>query len=106
MQLTKEQRVFVVTTWISTRNIKRVQALFAQHFLGQRSPCNDTIWKNFNKCQQKGTSHNLKKGRSARESDLKKMLKMCEMASINFTSVSLKKWFASNKVIVQSYCCL
>ncbi|KAF2368871.1 Protein of unknown function DUF4817 [Trinorchestia longiramus] len=64
MQLTNEQRVFVVTTWISTRSIKRVQALFAQHFPGQRSPCKDTIWKNANKYQQVGTSRNLNKGRS------------------------------------------
>ncbi|KAF2350461.1 Protein of unknown function DUF4817 [Trinorchestia longiramus] len=67
MELTKEQKVFVVTTWISTRSIKRVQALFAQHFPGRRSSCEDTIWKNANKYQQEGTSRNLNKGRSRRK---------------------------------------
>ncbi|KAF2344937.1 Protein of unknown function DUF4817 [Trinorchestia longiramus] len=67
MQLTNEQRVFVVTTWISTRSIKRVQALFAQHFTGRRLPCKDTIWKNTNKYQQEGTSRNLNKGCSGRK---------------------------------------
>ncbi|KAF2366998.1 Protein of unknown function DUF4817 [Trinorchestia longiramus] len=67
MQLTKEQRVFVVTTWISTRSTKRVQALFSQHFFNRRSPCTDTIWKNANKYQQEGTSRNLYKGRSERK---------------------------------------
>ncbi|KAF2344201.1 Protein of unknown function DUF4817, partial [Trinorchestia longiramus] len=67
MQLTKEQRVFVVTIWISTKSIKRVEALFAQHFPGRRSSCKDTIWKNTYKYRREGTSRNLNNGRSGRK---------------------------------------
>lgn len=66
MQLTKDQRVFVVKTWISTRSIKQVQESFAHSFPDRISPSKNAIWKNVKKYQQEGTSLNLNKGRSGR----------------------------------------
>lgn len=66
MQLTKDQRVFVLKTWISTRSIKQVQELFAHSFTDRTAPSKNTIWKTFRKYQQEGTSLNLNKGRSGR----------------------------------------
>ena len=66
MQLTKDQGVFVVKTWISTGSIKQVQGLFAPSFPDRISPSKNAIWKNVRKYQQEGTSLNLNKGRSGR----------------------------------------
>ena len=67
MQLTKDQRVFVVTTWTSTKSIKGVQQLFSERFPEQESTSKNTIWQNVKKYQQAGTSLNLNKGRSGRK---------------------------------------
>lgn len=67
MQLTLAQRIFVVSTWISSKSIQRVQELFSIRFPERRQPSKNTIWKNVRKYQENGTSHNLNKGRSGRK---------------------------------------
>ena len=66
MQLTKEQRVFVVQTYNKIKSIKQVQVLFAERFPDRRSPSKPAIWKNVRKYQEEGTSLNLNRGRSGR----------------------------------------
>lgn len=66
MQLTKEQRVFVVTNFIKTGSIKQVQDSFEQRFPGRHPPSKPTIWKNVRKYQHEGTCLNLNKERSGR----------------------------------------
>ncbi|KAF2358680.1 Protein of unknown function DUF4817 [Trinorchestia longiramus] len=62
MQLTTEQRVFVVTTHVRTGSIKQVQHLFAECFPDRRSLCTSVIQNNVRKYQTKGTCFNLNKG--------------------------------------------
>ncbi|KAF2365776.1 Protein of unknown function DUF4817 [Trinorchestia longiramus] len=112
MQLTNEQRVFVVTTWISTRSIKRVQAVFAQHFPGQRSPCKYTIWKSANKYQQEGTSRNLNKGSSGRKrtarseenvENVRNLLRQTSQASVRRNGLPLTKSSFNGIVVCDSH---
>ena len=56
MQLTKDQRVFVIKTWISTGSIKQVQESFAHSFPDRISPSKNAIWENVRKYQQEKTS--------------------------------------------------
>ncbi|KAF2347235.1 Protein of unknown function DUF4817 [Trinorchestia longiramus] len=65
MQLTTEQRVFVVT-YVRTGSIKQVQNLFAECFPDRRSPCKSVIQNNVRKYQRNGTCLNLNKGCSGR----------------------------------------
>ncbi|KAF2358563.1 Protein of unknown function DUF4817 [Trinorchestia longiramus] len=66
MQLTTEQRVFVVTTYIRTGSIRQVQHLFEECFPDRRSQCKSVIQNNVRKYQTKGTCLNLNKGCSGR----------------------------------------
>ncbi|KAF2352904.1 Protein of unknown function DUF4817 [Trinorchestia longiramus] len=66
MQLTTEQRVFVVTTYVRTGSIKQVQHSFAECFPDRRLPCLSVIQNNIRKYQTKGTCLNLNKGCSGR----------------------------------------
>lgn len=67
MQLSKEQRVFVVTKFLQSGSIRDVQALFEEHFPDRPSPTKTTIWRNVKKYQTEGTSLNINKGRSGRK---------------------------------------
>ncbi|KAF2349916.1 Homeobox domain [Trinorchestia longiramus] len=102
MQLTKEQ--CVVTTWISTRSIKRVKVLFAQHFPRRRSPCEDTTWKSANKYQQEETILiRTKAVQGVNELRDPKMLKMCEICFYKLHKCQSEKivcFFQSHRSIV------
>lgn len=66
MQLTKDERVFIVTNYAITRSYRQVQNLFRLQFNQLHPPCKRTIWKNWRKYRQSGTSLNLNKGNSGR----------------------------------------
>ncbi|KAF2354742.1 Protein of unknown function DUF4817 [Trinorchestia longiramus] len=68
MQLTKEQRIFIVVNFLDSISIHHVQKLFQEHFPERNSPSKVTIWKNVRKYKTEGTSLNLNKGRSGRKS--------------------------------------
>ena len=66
MQLTVQQRTFLVTNYILTGSFPHVQELFEHKFPGRGSPSKSTIWRNVLKYQQHGTNHNHNQGRSGR----------------------------------------
>lgn len=66
MQLTVEQRVFVVSKYYETKSYAAVKEAFPQRFPNRNAPSNKTIYKNVLKYQESGTSLNLNKGRSGR----------------------------------------
>ena len=66
MQMTVQQRTFLVTNYISNGSFHHVQELFEHKFPGRGSSSKSTIWRNVLKYQQHGTSHNLNQGRSGR----------------------------------------
>ena len=66
MQLTTEQRVFLVNEWIRTGSLQQVAAAFRLQYPDRDVPAKSTIWKNVRKYQDEGTSLNLNKGRSGR----------------------------------------
>ena len=66
MQLTTEQRIFVVTKYHETKSYNEVREAFARRFPNRNAPPKKTIYKNVLKYQQNGTSLNLNKGRSGR----------------------------------------
>ncbi|KAF2347713.1 Protein of unknown function DUF4817 [Trinorchestia longiramus] len=68
MQLTKEQRIFIVVNALDSNSIHHVQELFQECFPERNSPSKVTIWKNVRKYKTEGTSLNLNKGRSGRRS--------------------------------------
>ncbi|KAF2346763.1 Protein of unknown function DUF4817 [Trinorchestia longiramus] len=68
MQLTKEQRIFIVVNFLDSNSIQHVQELFQERFPERNSPSKLTIWKNVRKYKTEGTSLNLNKGRSGRKS--------------------------------------
>ena len=45
MQLTSNERIFVVTDYLKNRSLKEVQQLFEQRFRDIVSPTKITIWK-------------------------------------------------------------
>ena len=49
MQLTCEQRIFVVANYLMTTRFKEVQQLFEQRIRDRVSPTKMTIWKNIKK---------------------------------------------------------
>lgn len=64
MQLSKQQRVFVVTSYLRTGSFKLVQQDFEQRFPERASPTKKTIWTNVNKFKNEGTTSNLNRERS------------------------------------------
>ncbi|KAF2361010.1 Protein of unknown function DUF4817 [Trinorchestia longiramus] len=68
MQLTKEQRIFIVVNFLDSNSIQHVQELFQERFPERNSPSKVTIWKNVREYKTEGTSLNLSKGRSGRKS--------------------------------------
>ncbi|KAF2365939.1 Protein of unknown function DUF4817 [Trinorchestia longiramus] len=68
MQLTKEQRIFIVVNLSDRNSFQHVQELFQERFPERNSPSKVTIWKNVRKYKTEGTSLNLNKGRSSRKS--------------------------------------
>ena len=66
MQLTVEQRVFMVSTYFETKSYNAVREAFVQRFPGRNAPCKNTVYKNIQKYKENGTSLNLNKSRSGR----------------------------------------
>ena len=66
VQLTTDQRVFVVTNFIRTQSVTEVQNAFRVTFPDRNPPLRNTILKNVRKYQNTGTSLNRNKGNSGR----------------------------------------
>ena len=66
VQLTIEQRVFIVLHYTKTQSIAAVQNAFLERFPDRNPPCKTTILRNFQKYSNAGTSLNLNKGNSGR----------------------------------------
>ena len=66
VQLTTEQRVFVITTYTLTQSVTEEQNAFRIRFPDRNPPDKKTILKNLQKYQTTGTSLNRNKGNSGR----------------------------------------
>ena len=58
MQLTTEQRVFLMTEWTHSGSLQQVAQAFRRRFPDRNVPAKSTIWKNVRKYQAEGTSLN------------------------------------------------
>ncbi|KAF2368177.1 Protein of unknown function DUF4817 [Trinorchestia longiramus] len=67
MQLTKEQRTFIVEKYFQAKSFQQVIQSFQEHFPERQSPTKMTIWRNVTRYRTEGTSLNLNKGRSGRK---------------------------------------
>ena len=67
VQLSVDQRVFVIKTFFETRILLQVQRLFRERFPGREPPNKTTIWKNVKKYSEHGTSLNMNAKRSGRK---------------------------------------
>lgn len=66
VQLTTEQRIFVVKKFHETRSLQATQVEFREAFPDREPPAKKTIWANVRKYETYGTSLNLNKGHSGR----------------------------------------
>ena len=66
VQLTTEQRVFVVKKFHDTKSLQAVQNAFREEFPQRDPPAKKTIWANVQKYGEYGTSQNRNKGNSGR----------------------------------------
>ena len=66
VQLTTEQRVFIVTNYTLTHSVTAVQNAFKIRFPDRNPPVKNTILQNFRKYQNTGTSLNRNKCNSGR----------------------------------------
>ena len=66
VQLTAEQRIFVVMKFHETRSLQATQDAFGEAFPDREPPAKKTIWANVRKYEAHGTSLNRNKGRSGR----------------------------------------
>ena len=76
MQLTTEQRVFVVKTYYKTISYLEVKEAFRRTFSENDPPTNRTIWKNVKKYEREATSLNINKRRSGRKRTVRTKGKM------------------------------
>ncbi|KAF2348469.1 Protein of unknown function DUF4817 [Trinorchestia longiramus] len=67
MQLTKEQRTFIVEKYFQAKSFQLVILSFQKHFPKRQSPTKMTIWRNVTRYRTEGTSLNLNKGRTGRK---------------------------------------
>ncbi|KAF2363424.1 Protein of unknown function DUF4817 [Trinorchestia longiramus] len=67
MQLTKEQRTFIVEKYFQAKSFRQVIQSFQEHFPERQSPTKMTIWRNVTRYRPEGTSLNLNNGRSGRK---------------------------------------
>ena len=67
VQLTTEQRAFIVQIYIQSQSIVVAQNTFRERFLDRNLPVKSTILNNVRKYLNAGTSLNLNKGRSGRQ---------------------------------------
>lgn len=82
MQLTKEQRVFVVKTFHETKSYVAVREAFGRRFPGRNPPAKRTIQKNVEKYDGNGTSLNLNKGRSGRRRTTRNQLNVDQVRQL------------------------
>ncbi|KAF2344443.1 Protein of unknown function DUF4817 [Trinorchestia longiramus] len=61
MQLTKEQRTFIVEKYFQAKSFQPVIQSFQEHFPERQSPTKMTIWKNVTRYRTEGTSLNVNK---------------------------------------------
>ena len=73
MQLTIEQRVFVVINYHETKSSRQVKERFSQRFPGRNAPTDRTVLKNVRTYSDNGTSLNLNKGNSGHPTTAKKI---------------------------------
>ena len=66
MQLTTEQRIFIVKKYYETKSYVNVRRAFQERFSGRNPPANRSIQENMRKYEQEGTSLNINKGRIGR----------------------------------------
>ncbi|KAF2352603.1 Protein of unknown function DUF4817 [Trinorchestia longiramus] len=67
MQLTKEQRTFIVEKYFLAKSFQQIIQSFQEHFPERQSPTKTTFWRNVTRYRTEGTSLNLNKGRSGRK---------------------------------------
>ncbi|KAF2364965.1 Protein of unknown function DUF4817 [Trinorchestia longiramus] len=67
MQITKEQRTFIVETYFQAKSFQQVIQSFQEHIPERQSPTEMTVWRNVTAYRTEGTSLNLNKGRSGRK---------------------------------------
>ena len=67
MQLTEQQRVFVVKNYFETKSFEIVQQRFEEKIPERSLPTKKTIWKNVKKFNNEETTMNLNKNRSGRK---------------------------------------
>ena len=67
VQLTPEQRVFVVKMYFQTEKYTEVRRLSQERYPERPPPNKTTIWKNVNKYLQNATSLNMNKDQSGRK---------------------------------------
>ncbi|KAF2343228.1 Protein of unknown function DUF4817 [Trinorchestia longiramus] len=67
MQLTKEQRTFIVEKYFQAKSFQQVIQSFQEYFPERQSPTKMTNWRNVTRYRTKGTSLNLNKSRSGRK---------------------------------------
>ena len=66
IQLTQEQRVFLVTAWMRSKSYQVVSQEFSENFPERNVLNKTTIWKNVKKYREEGTSLNLNRRRSGK----------------------------------------
>ena len=66
IQLTTEQRTFIVKTFHETGSFRITRDRFGERFLDRQSPALKTIWANVRKSSKHGTILNRNKGNSGR----------------------------------------
>ena len=66
VQLTVEERVLLVTTYLRTGSLEAARNAFRDRFADREPPTKMTVWRNVQKYRETGTSHNRNKGISGR----------------------------------------
>ncbi|KAF2344017.1 Protein of unknown function DUF4817 [Trinorchestia longiramus] len=67
MQLTKEQRIFIVEKHFQAKSFQQVILSFQEHFPERQPLTKMTIWRNITRYRTEETSLNLNKDRSGRK---------------------------------------
>ncbi|KAF2355293.1 Protein of unknown function DUF4817 [Trinorchestia longiramus] len=105
MQLTKEQRIFIVVNFLDSNSIQ--QKLFQECFPERNFPSKVTIWKNVRKYKTEGNSLNLNKGQSGRRSTERapENVEIVHQALLSNPDISSrKKWIRQKYKHIQQNC--
>ena len=107
VQLTTEQRVFVVTEYTRTQNLRIVQQSFQARYPGRDPPARSTILRNVRKYHATGTSLNRNKGHSGRrrtgrsEENIEAVITHLQQNPRNVSAQ--EKWTATSACNIQSH---